>query len=127
MAKLPQPRIIGIVVSQDWLDINCLPADQPMRPANKLEGHGQVAQRALELGAMVCFGATGGQKWRLWAALDAAGHQDTAMATCTDESLRCQSQTWHAGQNRPDRRRANRPIHGLGQYVLVDHNTALDE
>ena len=44
-----------------------------MRLANTLDGHEQVAQLALELGALVCFEATGGQEWRLWSTLDTAG------------------------------------------------------
>jgi len=73
MGKISQARIIGIDVSRDWLDIHCLPEGRRVRLANKLEGHEQVAQLALELGALVCFEATGGQEWRLWSTLDAAG------------------------------------------------------
>lgn len=73
MGKISQARIIGIDVSRDWLDIHCLPEGNRVRLANKLEGHEQVAQLALELGALVCFEATGGQEWRLWSTLDAAG------------------------------------------------------
>ncbi len=73
MGKISQARIIGIDVSRDWLDIHCLPEGKRVRLANKLEGHEQVAQLALELGALVCFEATGGQEWRLWSTLDTAG------------------------------------------------------
>ena len=73
MGKISQARIIGIDVSRDWLDIHCLPEGKRVRLENKLEGHEQVAQLALELGALVCFEATGGQEWRLWSTLDAAG------------------------------------------------------
>lgn len=73
MGKISQARIIGIDVSRDWLDIHCLPEGKRARLANKLEGHEQVAQLALELGALVCFEATGGQEWRLWSTLDTAG------------------------------------------------------
>lgn len=73
MGKISQARIIGIDVSRDWLDIHCLPEGKRVRLVNKLEGHEQVAQLALELGALVCFEATGGQEWRLWSNLDAAG------------------------------------------------------
>ncbi|WP_300063672.1 hypothetical protein [uncultured Roseobacter sp.] len=54
-----------------WIFIVCRKARA--RLANKLEGHEQVAQLALELGALVCFEATGGQEWRLWSTLDTAG------------------------------------------------------
>jgi len=73
MGEISQARIIGIDVSRDWLDIHCLPEGKRVRLANKLEGHEQVARLALELGALVCFEATGGQEWRLWSTLDAAG------------------------------------------------------
>ena len=73
MGKISRARIIGIDVSRDWLDICCLPEGKRVRLANKLEGHEQVAQLALELGALVCFEATGGQEWRLWSTLDTAG------------------------------------------------------
>lgn len=73
MEILSHGRIIGIDVSRDWLDIYCLPEGKRARLPNKVEGHEQVARLALELGARVCFEATGGQEWRLWSALDAAG------------------------------------------------------
>ena len=73
MEKISQARVIGIDVSRDWLDLHCLPEGKRARLANTLEGHEQVAQLALELGALVCFEATGGQEWRLWSTLDAAG------------------------------------------------------
>lgn len=63
-------RIIGIDVSRVWLDIYSLPEGKRARVPNKVEGHEQVA---LEPGALVCFEATGGQEWRLWSALGAAG------------------------------------------------------
>ncbi|MEM1362289.1 MAG: hypothetical protein AAGF94_11305 [Pseudomonadota bacterium] len=61
MGKISQARIIGIDVSRDWLDIHCLPDGKRLRMANKLEGHDQGAQLALELGALVCFETTGGK------------------------------------------------------------------
>ncbi|SMD03310.1 IS110 family transposase [Primorskyibacter flagellatus] len=73
METITQAAIIGIDVSRDWLDIHCLPEGKRARFPNKVEGHDQVAQLALKLGALVCFEATGGQEWRLWSALDAKG------------------------------------------------------
>lgn len=73
MDNLTQSAIIGIDVSRDWLDIHCLPEGKRMRLPNKVEGHAQVAQCALERNALVCFEATGGQEWRLWSALDVKG------------------------------------------------------
>lgn len=73
MNRITQTAIIGIDVSRDWLDIYCLPEGKRARLANEVEGHEQVAQLAFELGALVCFEATGGQEWRLWSTLDAAG------------------------------------------------------
>ncbi|QCO54582.1 transposase [Pseudorhodobacter turbinis] len=73
MDTVTQATIIGIDVSRDWLDIHCLPAGKCARFPNKVKGHEQVAQLACELGALVCFEATGGQEWQLWVALDDAG------------------------------------------------------
>ena len=36
-------------------------------------GHQRLTELARNLGAVVCFEATGGQEWWLWAAFDAAG------------------------------------------------------
>ncbi|MGO4853529.1 transposase, partial [Phaeovulum sp. W22_SRMD_FR3] len=55
------------------MDIYCLPEGKRARLPNKVEGHEQVAQRALKRDALVCFEATGGQEWRLWSTLDVAG------------------------------------------------------
>ncbi|OAN68066.1 transposase [Sulfitobacter sp. EhC04] len=65
-------RIIGIDVSRDWLDIHCLPCGHRQRLPNTHRGHSDVVDLAMSRGALVCFEATGGQEWRLWAALDAA-------------------------------------------------------
>lgn len=73
MGKVSQAKVMGIDVSRDWLDIHCLPEGKRVRLANTPEGHEQVAQLALELGALVCFEATGGQESRLWSTLDTAG------------------------------------------------------
>lgn len=73
MKDIAQTPILGIDVSRDWLDIHCLPDGQRARLPNGAEGHGRLIEMAQILGAIVCFEATGGQEWRLWAALDAAG------------------------------------------------------
>jgi transposase len=73
MDNLSHGRIIGIDVSRDWLDIHCLPSNQRLRLPNREEGHAQVGELACLQDALVCFEATGGQEWKLWAALDASG------------------------------------------------------
>jgi transposase len=73
MNMIASERIIGIDVSRDWMDIHCLPNGQRARLPNRAEGHDQLIDLAQALGALVCFEATGGQEWRLWTALDAAG------------------------------------------------------
>lgn len=73
MDTITQAVIIGIDVSRDWLDIHRLPDGKRVRLPNKTEGHEHVAKLARELNALVCFEATGGQEWRLWSTLDAAG------------------------------------------------------
>lgn len=73
MSRLPHSAIIGIDVSRDWLDIHCLPDRHQLRLPNAPDGHEQLAALAQERCALVCFEATGGQEWRLWAVLDSAG------------------------------------------------------
>jgi len=73
MEDIQQNDIIGIDVSRDWLDTHCLPNGHRLRLPNTTEGHEQLAGIARERHALVCFEATGGQEWRLWAALDIAG------------------------------------------------------
>lgn len=75
MNNISQDSIIGIDVSRDWLDMYCLPDGLRHRLPNTADGHLQLAAVARERSALVCFEATGGQEWRLWASLDAAGIQ----------------------------------------------------
>ncbi len=72
MNTVPFERVIGIDVSRDWLDIHCLPDRTCLRVPNAPDGHARVVSLARRRDALVCFEATGGQEWRLWAALDAA-------------------------------------------------------
>lgn len=73
MNNLSQGRIIGIDVSRDWLDIHCLPDGKRHRFPNTDQGHVQLVKIARPKQSIVCFEATGGQEWQLWAELDAAG------------------------------------------------------
>ena len=73
MKKITQAAIIGMDVSRDWLDIHILPSNRRKRLPNTNKGHERLSEMALCERALVCFEATGGQEWRLWAALDAAG------------------------------------------------------
>lgn len=73
MDTVSQDWIIGIDVSRDWLDIHCLPDGKRLRLPNTVEGHARLVDLAEPVSALVCFEATGGQEWRLWSALDAAG------------------------------------------------------
>ncbi|MEM5500433.1 IS110 family transposase [Ahrensia kielensis] len=73
MNTISHNQIIGIDVSRDWLDMHCLPDNLQRRLPNTAEGHDQVIELARRSHAHVCFEATGGQEWRLWAALDEAG------------------------------------------------------
>lgn len=73
MDKVTRTTIIGIDVSRDWLDIHCLADGQRLRVPNSSAGHMRLVDLAKSVAARVCFEATGGQEWRLWAALDAAG------------------------------------------------------
>jgi transposase len=71
MTTLSHDQIIGIDVSRDWLDIHCLPENHRLRLPNTDKGHNGLAELARPINALVCFEATGGQEWKLWAALDA--------------------------------------------------------
>ena len=73
MDNLSHGRVIGIDVSRDWLDIHCLADGQRMRVPNTSAGHARLVDLAKPVAALVCFEATGGQEWKLWAALDTAG------------------------------------------------------
>jgi transposase len=73
MDTIPRAAIIGIDVSRDWLDVYCLADGQRSRVPNTPAGHARLVGLAKPVAALVCFEATGGQEWRLWAALDAAG------------------------------------------------------
>ncbi len=73
MNTISHDRIIGIDVSRDWLDIHCLPDGHHLRLPNTGYGHERLADIATTPDTVVCFEATGGQEWRLWTTLDAAG------------------------------------------------------
>lgn len=73
MDTVSQTTVIGIDVSRDWLDVHCLPDNRRLHLPNTDEGHMRLRELALSQNALVCFEATGGQEWRLWSALDAAG------------------------------------------------------
>lgn len=73
MDNLSHGYVIGIDVSRDWLDLHCLPDGHRCRISNAPAGHAAVADLARDKDAIVCFEATGGQEWQLWAHLDAKG------------------------------------------------------
>ncbi len=74
MKDITQPPILGIDVSRDHLDGYFLPDGKRLRLANTEDGHALLIELlAAYPNVVVCFEATGGQEWRLWAALDAAG------------------------------------------------------
>ena len=54
-----------------WAFIVCLRAD--INGPSTRRGHQRLTELARHLGTFVCFEATDGQEWRLWAALDGAG------------------------------------------------------
>ena len=73
METVSHDWIFGIDVSRDWLDVHCLSSGQRLRIPNTAAGHARLVDLAKPVSALVCFEATGGQEWRLWSALDAAG------------------------------------------------------
>ena len=88
MDNLSQNSIIGIDVSRDWLDVYCLSDGQRLRFPNESAGHGRLINLARDLGALVCFEATGGQEWQLWAALEQAGIAARQLARGIRRALR---------------------------------------
>ena len=73
MNTATHPEIIGLDVSRDWLDIHCLGDGHQFRLPNTDDGHSDLEEIAVGRNALVCFEAAGGQEWRLWASLEAAG------------------------------------------------------
>lgn len=73
MDTVSHQPVIGIDISRDWLDIHCLPDGERLRCPNTKEGHAQLVELGQSTGALVCFEATGGQEWKLWVSLNAAG------------------------------------------------------
>ena len=91
MNTLPHPEIIGIDVSRDWLDMHCLSDGRQLRLRNADEGHSELAKIAGDREALVCFEATGGHEWRLWASLEAAGVEERR-----PQDRRRQRRVWEA-------------------------------
>ena len=80
MNTATQPEIIGLDVSRDWLDLHCLSDDRRLRLPNTDEGHSKLEEIAAGREALVCFEATGGHEWRLWASMAAAGIEARQLA-----------------------------------------------
>ena len=80
MNILSHPEIIGLDVSRDWLDLHCLSDGHQLQLPNTGEGHSELAKFAGDREALVCFEATGGHEWRLWASLEAAGIEARQLA-----------------------------------------------
>ncbi|MBV1927235.1 MAG: hypothetical protein KUG62_08745 [Rhodobacteraceae bacterium] len=74
MKDITQTAILGIDVARDHLDGYFLPDGKRFRLPNTEVGHAQLIELLVAYpDVVVCFEATGGQEWRLWGALDAAG------------------------------------------------------
>ncbi|RWY37644.1 IS110 family transposase [Falsigemmobacter intermedius] len=73
MIMIEPHTVIGIDVSRDWLDFHSLFDGKRGRFRNTDLGHAQLATLAKGYGATVCFEATGGMEWPLWAHLEAQG------------------------------------------------------
>ena len=80
MNTVAQPEIIGLDVSRDWLDLHCLSDGHQLQLPNTGESHSELAEFAGDREALVCFEATGGHEWRLWASLEAAGIEARQLA-----------------------------------------------
>lgn len=74
MKNISQTPILSIDVSRDHLDGYFLPDGKRFRLANSGKGHAQLIELFTAYpDVKVCFETTGGQKWRLWSALDEVG------------------------------------------------------
>ncbi len=80
MNTVAHPEIIGIDVSRDWLDLHCVSDGHQLRLRNTDDGHSELAKIAGDREVLVCFEATGGHEWRLWASLEAAGIEARQLA-----------------------------------------------
>ena len=137
MDILSHGQIIGMDVSRDWLDIHSLPSNQSLRLPNTAEGHARLSEMALSQSALVCFEGCedqktiwgivfpsgGGEEWKLWAALDAAGVATRQLPPAQSEPLRrhwfepngerlC-CQPGNSGENGSDRRETHCVLHGV--------------
>ena len=65
--------VIGVDISQDHMDICCLPSGTSMRLSNDRKGHDQLVALARKMNAMVGFEATGGCEWPVWERLEEEG------------------------------------------------------
>lgn len=72
---IAETTLFGIDVSRDWLDGFCLPGQQRFRHPNTTNGHIALIEmiQLFSSPVKVGFEATGGQEWRLWTELSAAG------------------------------------------------------
>ena len=80
-------EIIGIDVSRDWLDLHCVSDGRRLRLRNTDDGHSELAKIAGDREVLVCFEATGGHEWRLWASLEAAGIEARQLAPAQAEAF----------------------------------------
>ena len=111
MNTATHPEIIGLDVSRDWLDIHCLSDDRRLRLPNTDEGHSKLEEIAAGREALVCFEATGRPRMASLGEPGGGGGRSAAARSGASESLR--EKPGHFGQDGPDRRRTDRPVHGV--------------
>ena len=87
MNTVAHPEIIGLDVSRDWIDLHCLSDHRQFRLPNTDDGHSELAKIAGDREALVCFEATGGHEWRLWASMAAAGIEARQLAPAQAEAF----------------------------------------
>ena len=119
--------VVGIDVSRDWLDGFCFPGEQRFRLANSAEGHELLLAAIREMPGPVKIGFEGSEDQKSirgidfpnygWSGMGALGHaccgrnRRRPAASGADQGL-CPF-PGHAGEDRPDRCRDDRPVHAV--------------
>ena len=111
MNTATHPEIIGLDVSRDWLDIHCLSDDRRIRLPNTDEGHSELEAVVGDREALVCLRGHG--RPRMASLGEHGGGGDRSAAARSGASQGVREKPGHFGQDEPDRRRTDRPVHGV--------------
>ena len=121
MSTLSHPEMVGLGVSRDWHDFHCLSDIRQLRLPNTDSGPAELERMTLNRTAVVCFEATGSHEWRLWECLEAVGLDARRLPPPADQVVR--EKPGHSGQDGSDRRRTDRPVHGVPSGCSLPRET----